>query len=368
MNGSRALRPTVLVINPGSTSTKVALFEGERELHARTLRHSIGDLAEFESVIEQKEFRERSVREFLSAHQWQVSRLSAVIARGGLMRPVESGVYAVSQEMLSDLAACRFGEHASNLGAIISASIARDAGCPAFIADPVVVDEMDDVARFSGVPEIPRKSVFHALNQKAAAREVAGRHGQRYEMLNLIVAHLGGGISVGAHRRGRVVDVNNALDGEGPFSPERAGTLPAGQLLDLLVSGTLTESQLRRRLTGGGGLVAYCGTNDLTELIRRIEVGSRLAAAVFDAMAYQIAKEIATHGATLEGDVDYIVLTGGMARNRPLVESISKRISFLAPVEIVPGEREMSALARSALAVLSGDGEVKQYPVGVAIC
>ena len=225
----------------------------------------------------------------------------------------------------------------------------------------MVVDELDVVARFSGIPEIARRSIFHALNQKSAAREAAQRRGKRYEELNIIVAHLGGGVSVGAHRMGRVVDVNNALDGDGPFSPERSGGLPAAQLVELALSGKLSRQELKKRITGKGGLVAYCGTNDLTEIARRIEAGDTAAAHVFDAMIYQIAKEIAMHGATLSGKIDLVVLTGGMAYNREVIDGLTRRISYLSPIEVIPGEREMVSLAAAAVSVLSAEAPVRSY-------
>lgn len=351
----------VLAINPGSTSTKVSIFTDTEESRSESIHHSVDALSSYAHILDQAQFRERAVREFLSAGAIDPAELSAVIGRGGLMRPIESGVYAVNDAMIEDLTLARFGEHASNLGAIIAARIAADAGCPAYIVDPVVVDELDEVARYSGVPEIERRSIFHALNQKSAAREAARRRGSRYEELNMIVAHLGGGVSVGAHRRGRVVDVNNALDGDGPFAPERSGGLPAGQLVELALSGRMTHAELKRRITGKGGIVAYCGTNDLSEIERRIEAGDRPALRVFEAMIYQISKEIAMHGATFSGNVDLIVLTGGMAWNRRLIDGILNRVSFLAPAEIIPGEREMISLAEAACAALSGAAVVHRY-------
>jgi butyrate kinase len=263
--------------------------------------------------------------------------------------------------MVRDLAAGTYGEHASNLGAMLAMEIANESARPAYIADPVVVDELDDVSRLSGLPELPRRSIFHALNQKSAAREACRRLGIRYESANLVVAHMGGGVSVGAHRGGRVVDVNNALDGEGPFTPERAGTVPAGQLLELAFSGSHSLAELKRRITGGGGLVAYCGTNDLRELSARMDAGDAHAKAVFGAMCHQIAKEIASHGATLRGAVDAIVLTGGMANDETVVNEAESRVSFLAPIVVIPGEREMVSLAAAALGALRGEREVRAY-------
>ncbi len=351
----------ILVVNPGSTTTKVSLFDGTDETLSSLIRHTAEELSGFRNTMAQADFRENTVRAFLADNQTNPRELSAVIGRGGLTRPIESGVYAVNDRMVTDLSSGSFGEHASNLGAIIASRIASDAGCSAFIADSVVVDEMDEIARLSGIPEIRRKSIFHALNQKSSAREVASRRGRRYEELNLIVAHIGGGVSVGAHRKGRVVDVNNALDGDGPFAPERSGGIPVGQLVDLCFGGKFDRAQLRRRLTGGGGLVAYCGTNDLMEIVSRMDAGDRNAGLAFHAMAYQVSKEIAMHGATLFGSVDAIVLTGGMANNQRFVDAISERVSYLAPVEVIPGEREMISLARAAVSVLSGETEARTY-------
>ena len=354
-------QPLILALNPGSTSTKISFFSGEEETVSEVLRHAVDELAGYSRIIDQAGFRRAAIDTLLSSNSIDLSNLDAVIGRGGLLRPLESGVYQVSESMVADLAAGKYGEHASNLGAILAQAIADVAGCPAYIADPVVVDEMDGVARLSGLPELPRRSIFHALNQKSAAREAARRLGKEYEEINAIVAHMGGGCSVGAHRHGRIVDVNNALDGEGPFSPERAGTLPAGQLVELALSGKYSHSELKKMLTGRGGLVAYCGTNSLEEIKERISRDDKEAGAVFQAMAYQISKEIASHGATLAGSVDVIVLTGGMAYDEALVNEISQRIGYLAPVEIVPGEREMLSLARAALSVLDGRVSAKEY-------
>ncbi len=353
--------PLVLVINPGSTSTKISLFRDEDETVAEVLRHPASELAQYKHIIDQAGFRRAAIDAFLNTNQIDLSTLDAVIGRGGLLRPLESGVYRVGDAMVADLAAGAYGEHASNLGAILAQAIAGAAGCEAYIADPVVVDEMDDVARLSGVPEIARKSIFHALNQKSAAREAAARLGRPYEQINAIVAHMGGGCSVGAHRRGRVVDVNNALDGEGPFSPERAGTVPAGQLVELALSGDFTRAELKKKLTGRGGLVAYLGTNDLEEVIRRVNSDDAEARLVFDVMVYQISREIASHGATLAGNVDVIVLTGGMANNTLLIEEIHRRVAYLAPVEVIPGEREMLSLSRAACAALRGEVTANSY-------
>ncbi|MDC7231649.1 MAG: butyrate kinase [Spirochaetales bacterium] len=290
-------------------------------------------------------------------------KLDAVIGRGGLMKPLSGGVYRVSQAMLEDLASCRYGTHASNLGAALARELADRYGvdnCPAFIADPVVVDEMIPEARISGIKGLERRSIFHALNQKSTARAAAESLGQSYEVVNLIVAHMGGGISVGAHRRGRVVDVNNALDGEGPFSPERSGTVPAGQLLDLVEAGT-PLADIRRLLTGNGGLASLSGSKDFRKLAEDCDKGSEEAVTLYKALVLQISQEICRHGATLEGQVDGIVLTGGLANSTRLVGDIIRKIEFLGKVIVIPGEREMQSLAENANAAVQGKREIREY-------
>lgn len=351
----------ILVINPGSTSTKVSLFKNADESDGKKIFHSAKELAGFVSVMDQVDYRAALVFEFLTEKGMAIEKLDAVIGRGGLLDPMEGGVYTVNAEMLALLKSGKNGRHASNLGAVLAKMVADKAGCQAFIADPVVVDELHDVSRLSGIPDLPRLSKFHALNHKASARFIASKIGKPYDTCRFIVAHLGGGISVGAHLNGRVIDVNNALDGEGPFSPERAGTLPSGQLLSLALHGGVEEQDLRRMLTGGGGMVAHCGTNDLEELTRRINAGDMHADLVIRAMAYQISKSIAGYGATFHGKVDRIILTGGMANNKGMVRMITERVEYLAPVEIVPGEREMESLAENAFLALIGIVPIKIY-------
>lgn len=344
--------PRILVINPGSTSTKLSVFEGERECIQENVVHSTEDLKPFRRITDQIEFRMALIRRFLQDNRVDIRVLKAVVGRGGLLKPIRSGVYRVNATMLEDLRSGRFGEHASNLGGILAHGLAGEAGCPAYIVDPVVVDEMDDVARLSGMPGLERKSIFHVLNQKSVAREVARKIGKPYTDCNFIVAHMGGGISVGAHRRGCVVDVNNALDGEGPFSPERAGGLPARQLVELCFSGQYSLAEMKRKLTGKGGLVAYRGSNSFTDLKKAMLAGDAQAQLIYEAMAYQVSKEIAMHGATLKGAVDRIILTGGLACDETFVGMIRERVSHLAAVEVIPGEREMASLAQATLAVL----------------
>lgn len=290
------MTPRLLVINPGSTSTKIAVYAGEEPLFVETIRHDDADLGRFAQVMDQEDYRRKLILSALAKHDLSVADLTAIIGRGGLMRPIPGGVYHVGPQMLFDLRSCRFGTHASNLGAILAHDLATSAGIPSFIADPVVVDEMAPLARYSGHPDITRRSIFHALNHKAVARRAAAELGRPYEELRLIVAHLGGGVSVGAHERGRVVDVNNALDGDGPFSPERSGGLPAGQLADWCFAPDAKEADIRRRITGAGGFLAYLGTASGMEIERRIQGGDAKAREVHAAMAYQVAKDIGAMG------------------------------------------------------------------------
>lgn len=352
----------LLVINPGSTSTKIAIFEDEQLILEQVLRHSGQDLAKYERVVDQFQFRKNAVLDALQVAQVKKSDLAAVVGRGGVIRPIPGGTYRVNDGMLADLRDISLGEHASDLGGLLAYDIAKEYGIPAFIVDPVVVDELAPVARFSGSPLIERKSIFHALNQKAIARRAARELGKEYGDANLVVAHLGGGISVGAHLRGRVIDVNNALDGDGPFSPERSGGLPAFGLAKLCLSGQYTEAEVRRLIVGRGGLMAYLGTNDAREVVELIEQGDEQARLVYEAISYQIAKEIGSAATVLRGNVDAIVLTGGLAYDQTyLVEWIRQRVQFIAPVLVYPGEDELLALAQGALRVLNGQEAALEY-------
>ncbi len=350
----------LLVINPGSTSTKMAVFRDEQCLLARTLRHSMEELTHYPRVIDQFEFRKNLVLHELEQAGIPLD-FDAVVGRGGLLKPVQGGVYEVNDAMLDDIMHA-MRTHACNLGCLIASELAQAMpGCRAFIADPGVVDELDDVARITGSPMMPRIVIWHALNQRAIARRHAKEHGQKYEDLDLIVCHLGGGISVGTHRHGRVVDVNNALDGDGPFSPERAGTLPAGQLVDVCFSGQFTQSELKKRISGHAGLAAHLGTTDVQAVVRRIEEGDAHARLVLDAMIYQVAKSIGGAAVALYGKADAILLTGGIAHSDYVVSRLRKRVEFLAPVFVYPGEDEMEALAMNALGALRGELEIKVY-------
>ncbi|SHJ28715.1 butyrate kinase [Lutispora thermophila] len=351
----------LLVINPGSTSTKIAVFDNEKPVFEETIRHSNEELAPYATIIDQFEFRKNVILDTLNAKGINITKLSAVIGRGGLLKPIESGTYIVNEAMLKDLREGKRGQHASNLGGIIAHEIASQLHIPAYIVDPVVVDELDDVARISGMPELERISILHALNQKAVAKRAAKDMGKAYDELNLIVAHLGGGISVGAHRKGRVVDVNNALDGEGPMSPERAGTLPVGGLIKMCYSGQYTIDEMKKKVVGKGGLVAHLGTNDGREVVRRIKAGDKHAELIYRAMAYQVGKEIGACAAVLEGKVDAICITGGLAYDDMLVGWIKEMVQFISQVLIYPGEDEMIALAEGGLRVLRKEEEPKEY-------
>ncbi|TKC19837.1 butyrate kinase [Robertmurraya kyonggiensis] len=352
----------ILVINPGSTSTKIGVFDNEVPIFEKTIRHEQGVISQFNNIIEQYEFRKKVILESLDVEGINISKLKAVCGRGGLLRPIEGGTYRVNEEMLTDLRAGYAGEHASNLGGIIANEIASGLNIPAYIVDPVVVDELDPLARISGFALIERKSIFHALNQKAVARRVAKELGKKYEELNLIVAHMGGGITVGVHRQGRVVDVNNGLHGDGPFSPERAGTVPAGDLVALCYSGEYYYDEVMKKLVGQGGLVGYLNTNDAITVEKMIENGDEKASLVYTAMAYQVAKEIGSASVVLSGKVDAIVLTGGLAYGKEFVRSISDQVNWIADVIVQPGENELQALAEGALRVLRGEEQEKQYP------
>jgi butyrate kinase len=352
----------ILTINPGSTSTKIAVFYSNDLAFLKNIKHPTEELDKFPSIIDQFEFRKNVIIHELGAANIDIRCIEAIVGRGGLVKPISSGVYEVNDRLKEDLRKGIQGQHASNLGGLIAADMAKDIPrAKAFIADPVVVDEMDPVAKYTGLPDFTRHSIFHALNQKAIGRMHAMAIGHRYEELNLIVVHLGGGISIGAHRKGKVIDVNQALDGEGPFSPERSGTLPAGDLVRMCFSGEYTMDEILKMITGKGGFVAYLGTNNAYEIEQRVNAGDELAVKIQEAMAYQVAKEIGAMAVVLEGKVDAILITGGIAYNKGFVEFLKKKTAFIAPIGIYPGEDEMRALAMNGLRVLEGEEELKVY-------
>ena len=350
----------ILVINPGSTSTKIAVYEDESPVLVRTIRHSIDELSVHPNVMDQFEFRKKVVLQELDKDNIPFA-FDAIIGRGGLVKPIHGGVYEVNEAMKRDTQNAMH-THACNLGGLIADELASSLpGCRAFIADPGVVDELEDVARITGSPLMPRITIWHALNQKAVARRFAKEHQTTYEQLNLIVCHLGGGISIAVHRHGRAVDANNALNGEGPFSPERAGTLPAGQLIDLCFSGRFTKEELKKRISGRAGLAAHLGTTDVAAIVESIEKGDTKAKLVMDAMIYNIAKAIGAASTVLCGKMDAILLTGGIAYSDYVISHLKERIDFLAPVYVYPGEDELEALALNALGALKGELTVQQY-------
>ncbi len=352
----------ILAINPGSTTTKIAVYSNTKVEFLKSIMHSVEDLKKFKRVVDQYQYRKEIVIKELKLSGIDPEKIEAVVGRGGLLRPIKSGIYIINERMKKDLKAGRLGEHASNLGGLIAEDIAKALPhAKAYIADPVVVDEMEDVARIAGHPDFKRLSIFHALNQKAISRAYARLLNKKYDELNLIVAHMGGGISVGAHRYGRVIDVNNALDGEGPFSPERTGTLPAGQLVKKCFTKGVTLEEVKKMINGEGGLMAFFGTNSAYQIELMALEGDKKARMIQDAMSYQVAKEIGAMSAVLHGEVDAIILTGGIANNTMVVEYIKKMVSFVAPVIIYPGEDEMHALAMNGLMVLKGEIEAREY-------
>jgi len=357
----------VLAINPGSTSTKVAVYDGEAPVFSRSLQHTAEELAPFPHVADQYAFRRDALLGLLEEEGIALSTLDGGVGRGGILGPVSSGAYRVNAQMLHEMRHPVEREHASNLGPILAHEIAGRAGAPAYIVDPVSVDEFDPLARISGLPEVERRSLSHALNLKATARRAAADLGRPYDALNLVGAHMGGGITVSAHRRGRMVDVNQALDGTGPFSPERSGGLPVGDVVRMCYAvppyedARLTYAQMFKKIAGQGGLVAHLGTNDAEEAAARARAGDERAALVLEAMAYQIAKEVGLMATVLKGEVDAIFYTGGLAYNQMLMGWIVERTAWIAPLLVYPGQDEMLALAQGALRVLAGTEQAQEY-------
>jgi butyrate kinase len=352
----------ILAINPGSTSTKIAIYQNTKPVFLKSIHHDAAEISKFQRVVDQYKFRKEIILKELKDSHIPIDLIEVIVGRGGVIRPIESGVYYINEQMKKDLLEGKLSEHASNLGALIADDLAKDIpNCKAFIADPVVVDELQDVARIAGHPKFRRLSIFHALNQKATARAYARLANRKYEEMNLVIAHMGGGISIGAHRKGRVIDVNQALDGEGPFSPERSGTLPAYALAKLCMDGNHTLAAIRRMITGEGGYMAYMKTNSAYEVELMAQEGDEKARILQDAMSYQVGKTIASMCAVLHGEVDAIILTGGISHNPMVVEYIKRMVSFIAPVVIYPGEDEMHALAMNGLMVLKGEIKPREY-------
>lgn len=351
----------ILVINLGSTSTKVAIYEAETAVVMESVSHPAEELQAFKTILDQYDMRKKTILGVVADHGYTLDQFAAVASRGGNTKPIPGGIYAICPALIEDMKSGKFGQHPNMCGGIIAYNLGKELNIPALTVDPPTVDEMCVYAAYSGIPQIRRQSSFHALNSKATARKAAARLGRVYDEINLITAHLGGGISVAAHLKGKVVDVNNSLDGDGPFSPERAGGLPAGDLVRLCFSGKYTKEQVHKLLQGGGGLVGYLGTTSGLEIEKRIKEGDAVAEEVFEAMCYQISKEIGACAAVLEGKVDAIALTGSLAHSQRLVDSLSRRISFIAPVLLDPGENEMDALASGTMRYFNGEEKLSQY-------
>lgn len=350
-----------LIINPGSTSTKIGVFEDETLLFEETLRHSTEEIAQYASIVDQKDFRKEIILNLLSSKNFDVKSLDVVVGRGGMLKPIPGGTYAVSDDLLCDLKIGRQGQHASNLGGILAREIGDSIGKPSYIVDPVVVDELEPTSRYSGVPELPRTSVFHALNQKAVAKRYAKEIGKSYDELNLIVVHMGGGVSVGPHKHGKVVDIFNALDGDGAFSPERAGAVPVGGLVKMCFSGKYTEAEVYKKLVGNGGFNAYLNTNDMRDVDKMVDEGNAKAREVRDAFIQQMSKNIGAMATVLEGRVDQIIVTGGIAYDKDVVNGLKERCEWIAPFTVYPGEDELLALAQGGLRVITGAEKAMEY-------
>lgn len=351
----------IIVINPGSTSTKMALFRGEEKIAEENVTHPADQLARFDNVSDHFELRMRNIEEWLARNGINEKKVVAVAGRGAPLRPLEGGVYGINEKMLSDLKAMKYSNHASNLGAIIADHLGKKYNSIAIIADPVTTDNFTDYARISGIPEIERKCRAHTLNIKEVCRREAEKRGKSLEQCNFVAAHMGGGVSVAAVKKGRIVDVNDALLGMGPFSPDRAGALPIGGLVKLCYSGKFAEKELVEKLSRKAGLMAYLGQSDLREVEKMIDAGDKKAELHFRAMAYQIAKEIGAYAVALKGNFEGIVLTGGMAKSSRLIEILKEHISFLGEVMVVPGEFEMEALAAWARRVIDKRETPKEY-------
>lgn len=350
-----------LIINPGSTSTKIGVFEDETLLFEETLRHSTEEIAQFASIVDQKDFRKNIILDLMKKKDFDMKSLDVIVGRGGMLKPIPGGTYAVTDALLEDLKVGVQGQHASNLGGILAREIADTIGVPSYIVDPVVVDELMPIARYSGVPELPRISIFHALNQKAVAKRYANEKGVAYDSLRLIVVHMGGGVSVGAHENGKVVDVFNALDGDGAFSPERSGAVPPGALVKMCFSGKYTEKEVYKKLVGNGGFNAYLNTNDMRDVDKMADEGDEKAREVREAFIFQVAKNIGSMACVLKGKVDQIILTGGIAYDKAVTDGLKERAGFIAPITVYPGEDELLALAQGAIRVMTGVEKVMEY-------
>lgn len=350
-----------LIINPGSTSTKIGVFEDETLLFEETLRHSTEEISHFATIVDQKDFRKNIITDLLKEKNFDIHSLNVIVGRGGMLKPIPGGTYAVTDTLLEDLKIGIQGQHASNLGGILAREIADSISVPSYIVDPVVVDELDPISRYSGVPELPRTSVFHALNQKAVAKRYAKESGRTYDSLNLVVVHMGGGVSVGAHKAGKIIDVFNALDGDGAFSPERAGGVPSGALVKMCFSGKYTENEIYGKIVGKGGFNAYLNTNDMRDVEKMAEADDANAIEIRSAFILQVAKDIGSMAAVLNGKVDRIIVTGGIAYDKAVVAGLKTRTEWIAPFQVYPGEDELLALVQGAIRVMNGEEKLMEY-------
>lgn len=350
-----------LIINPGSTSTKIGVFEDETLLFKETLRHSTEEIGQFATIVDQKDFRKNIILNFLKEKNCDIKSFQVIVGRGGLLKPILGGTYTVTDELLADLKIGVQGQHASNLGGILAREIGDSIGVPSYIVDPVSVNEMIPAATYSGVPELPRTSIFHALNQKAVARRYAKEKGVAYESLDLIVVHLGGGVSVGPHKHGKVIDINNALEGDGAFSPERSGAVPVGSLVRMCFSGKYSEKEVYKKLVGNGGFNAYCGTNDMRDIEKMVNEGDTHAKEIRDAFILQLSKNIGAMACVLQGHVDQIIVTGGIAYDKAVVQGLRDACEWIAPFTVYPGEDELLALAQGGLRVMIGEEKAMVY-------
>lgn len=357
------MRHLILAINPGSTSTKLSVFDinNDQETVTDTIRHTAEEIGQFASIIEQKAFRTKLILEFMNENKINQDSLVAIVGRGGLLKPIPGGTYSVTETMLADLESERFNSHASNLGAVIANEIAKEIGINAYIVDPVVVDEMEDIARISGLKGIERRSVIHALNQKAVSRELLKEHNRRYEDSNVIVAHLGGGVSIAAHQNGQMIDTINGLDGEGPYTPERTGELPAYDVAKFILDNNINLDEMKKYLAGNGGMKSYTGETDMRVILHTIEEGDTTNKIYVDGMCYQIAKSIGEMAVVLKGNVDMIILTGGLAYNDYITSKVDEYVSWIKPITVYPGEMEMTALYQGVKRVIDGEETAKVY-------
>jgi len=351
----------ILVINPGSTSTKIAIYDNEKEKWSNNIKHSHDKLSEYNNVIDQLEWRQKVIEENLKSSGFDINNITAIVARGGAgLDPISGGTYKIDQDMVKDLYNNKNAEHASNLAGIIAYNLSQELDIPCYTVDPISIDEFEPVARLSGIPEIKRKCQSHALNLKAISRKTANELNKNYEDINLIGVHLGGGISIAAIKKGKIIDVNNANQ-NGPYSPERCGTLPVLDFLEYIYEHNFKKEEVKKRLVGKGGLIAYLGTNDGVQIEKRIDNGDKNAELIYNGMIYQIAKEIGSMAAVLDGNVDAIFITGGLANSDYIIEKLIKKINFISDIYVYPGADELENLALGAYRVLNGKASPKIY-------